>query len=274
MKFLKTLAVFLFMVTAVQSQPKTAHREGQSVQAGKSYFLYGNNVSLREAPDQEADKMAALAANEYIEVLEITDKTYFVYGKESPWIKVRAAGGLEGYLVSGLLALGSQNLADGSRLLYTRAISDEALYHQIKIRRIRNKKIYELGTYNLANASFDLKLHDSRGLKNVDHVIEIDFLAEACGEQGGRMYFTMNLDEEELLPLGTYSSVGDGGVFHSNENLIFPADSLGMDGMLIYEGEQGEENANTEEYRTVSKRKMYVWAEVESGKKITPFTYN
>ncbi len=274
MKILKTLVVFLFTVTAVQSQPSTAHWEGQPVASGKSYFLYGNNVSLREAPDQEAEKIASLAANEYIEVLEVTDKTYSVYGTESPWIKVRVGGRLEGYLVSGLLALGSHTLADGSRLLYTRATSDEALNQQIKMRRIQNEKIYELGIYNLDNASFDLKLHDSRGLKNVDHIIEIDFLAEACGEEGGRMYFAMNLDAEKILPLGTYSSVGDGGIFHIEEQLIFPDDPDGMDGILIYRGEQGEENLTTGIYRTVSKVERYSWAEVQDGIEIVPFKYD
>jgi len=274
MKTKHLILLFNLVAFLISAQPENAHWEGQSVDAGKSYFLYGNNVSLREAPNQDANKIASLAANEYIEVLEVTDKTHFIYGKESPWVKVRAAGKLEGYLVSGLIAVGSRTLADGSVLLYTRAKSDETSYSQIMMRRMLNEKIFDLGTFDLANDSFGINLHDSRGLKNINHILEIDYLAEACGEEGGRAYFAMNLDEENLLPLGLYSSVGDGGMFHQSENLIFPDDKNGTEGIIIYEGEEGAENEDTGEYRTVSKVKHYSWSDVSDGKKIEPFTYN
>ncbi len=274
MRFTAVIALFLLTFMGLSAQPPNIHWEGQDFVKGRSYKLYGDNVSLRKLPHAEAEKISSLDTNENIEILEITDKNYSIYGNSSPWVKVKTEDGSEGYIVSGLISLESFTLSDGSTILTARAKSDEGLYDLLKMRRVKDQAIMELGSHILNNASLSFHLHDSRGLKNVDHVFEISYLAEGCGDQGGCALFVIDSSKNDLIYLGTFSNVGDGGIYHEYERLIFPDDKDGQQGALIYEGEEGEENPDTGEYRTVSKRKIYDWTEVQSGKKITPFTYD
>ncbi|MGB5980890.1 MAG: hypothetical protein WBG46_01985 [Nonlabens sp.] len=273
MKTKYILLFFNFFALYLSAQPENAHWNGQNVVQGKTYVTYGDNVSLRATDNVDADKLANLPVNTSVTILEVLDKTHSVYGTEAPWLKVRA-GDQTGFLVSGFLALRSIELGDGSKLLYTRTQVHDEYSYQIKMRRVFKDRFVELGTYDLGIGNFAVELHNSKGLKNIDHVLKIDFLAEACGENGGRSYFAIDLNEDMLLDLGSYPSVGDGGMFHHSEDLIFPDEPNGMPGMIIYIGEQGSENEVTAEYRTVTKRKEYSWSDISGGKKIEPFNYD
>jgi hypothetical protein len=230
------------------------------MEKGKTYVTYGDQVSLRALPSIDADKLYSIPANTAVTILEVSEKQIKVYGIDSPWVKV-SVNGKEGYIASGFLALRSIKLNDGSDLIYTRVKEGHTEYEQsIAFRQVYDNIVVELGSYILGNKDFNVVVTDGRGLVEVDHLIQVEYLAEACGEEGGRTYFILSLEDNKWQRLGTFSSVGDGGVYHLSEDLTFPNDPNGMQDAIIFNGEQGEEDEEGV-YKTVHIRKVYGWSE-------------
>jgi hypothetical protein len=258
MKYIFTFLFALSGITASLAQPDTAHWSGVNFDEGKTYYTYGDQVTLRSAPNVEAEKIAIIPINSPVTFLDATNNNIKVYGFDNPWVKV-SYNGKEGFVASGLLALRSIKLSDGSDLLYVRGVEsakNEGL--QVLFRRIYDDSFEELGRYELPNSSFNVTLNDGKGLTGVDHIVQIDFLSEACGEEGGRSYLLL-LADNTVNYLGLFSSVGDGGVYHASEDLTFPFDSGGRNDCIIFNGEEGEEDENGL-YRTVSYTKVYGWS--------------
>lgn len=272
---MKNLIVVLVMVCTALSvaQPENSHWYGQELELGKNYYTYANDLTLRDAPSKNGAKIALLPINTPVKLLAISKETILVNRLESAWVKVIASG-KEGYLASGLLALNRLKLADGSYLLYTREGTQE-VYNQRILFRIANGTSYkELGTYNLYNTSFSVEVYGNKGLTGINHIIEVGYLAEACGEQGGMSYFTLDLLTSRFTNLGIYSSIGDSGVFHLSEELIFPSDENGSENTITYTGEQGQyEDDEETTYRTVQKTKTYTWQNGQLEKPIVKFKY-
>ncbi len=258
---MKTLLLFLFALSGIitsTAQPETAHWSGMNYLVDESYWTYGDQVILRKSPSTDSEKLKTIPINTEVTVLEVATESIQVYGLDHPWIRVSYEG-VEGYIVSGFLALRSIKLADGSDLLYTRSKGEgknEEL--QVSMRIVSDGVYKELGTYPTPNSSFDVTLHDGKGLTAVNHVVQIDFLSEACGEEGGRSYLLL-LQDGTVNYLGVFSSVGDGGVYHVSEDLTFPFDGGGKHDCIIFNGEEGEEDESGL-YKTVSYTKIYGWS--------------
>jgi hypothetical protein len=258
MKYLFMLFFALSATTISVAQPETAHWSGMNYLVGESYFTYGDQVTLRKSASTNSEKLKSIPINTKVQVLEVATESMQIYGLIHPWLKVTYDGN-EGFIAAGFLALRSIKLGDGSDLLYTRSKEEgknEEL--QVSFRKVRDRVYKELGTYSTPNSSFDVTLHDGKGLTGVNHVVQIDFLAEACGEEGGRSYLLL-IEDDTINYLGLFSSVGDGGVYHASEDLTFPFDSGGRHDCIIFNGEEGEEDENGL-YRTVSYTKVYGWS--------------
>jgi hypothetical protein len=266
--------LFLFFSIVSTAQPETAHWNGQIPYVGKSYVTYGDNLSLREAPNTGSKKIAVLPIHTKVEVLDVDKKTIKVFNRETPWIKVKT-GSKEGYIASGYLALRSIELAEGSYLVYARKQDLKNEYSQsIAFRHVSKNGFKELGDFVIGNTSFDVGLLGDRGLKGVDEVIQIQYLGESCGEESGRSYLLWDQENQKLQNLGTFSSIGDGGMYHMSEDLIFPEDIGGIENTIIYNGEEGESGIEDEsKYNTVKKSKKILWEKGKTQLPISAFDY-
>jgi hypothetical protein len=258
MKFILVFVFALSGITASLAQPETAHWSGMNYLAGESYFTYGDQITLRELPSVASKKIGSIPVLTEITILEISETLINIYGIENPWIKISYKG-TQGYIASGFLALRSIELKDGSTLLYTR-VKEHHIEHaqSLAFRQVYDDVTVELGSYPLGHRNFNILVSNGRGLTGVDQIITIDFLAEACGEEGGRSYLLL-LEDSSVNYLGVFSSVGDGGVYHASEDLTFPFDSGGKHDCIIFNGEEGEEDENGL-YKTVSFSKVYGWS--------------
>lgn len=265
---------FLFLSAISFAQPETAHWNGQRFYVGKNYVTYGDNLSLREAPNTISNKLAVLPINTKVEVIEVDESNITVFNIEDPWVKVKA-GDQVGYIASGYLALRSMELSDGSVLLYTRKQDPKIEYRQfISFRHVTKNGYIELGDFILSNNSFDINLLDNKGLKGMDNVLDIQYLGESCGEESGRSYLIWDLKQKTLQSLGTYSTVGDGGMYHMYEELIFPTDEGGIPNTLIYNGEEGESEGDEDsKYNTVKKTRKIAWVKGKTQLPIPSLVY-
>ncbi len=271
------LAVFCCS-TQLFSQTTQLHWQGEELELGTTYFAYANNLTLRKEPSLNAEKIALLPINQELKVISVSDKTMLLNGYNSSWVEVQA-GVNTGFVVSGLLANGRFRLNDGSFLLYNKNANPSytKAAAALQFRKVSNNSAayIELGEAPLHHDTFAVVLHNNKGLTGIDHIIEIDLTAEACGLEGGTGYATLAFEKGKINYLGFYNSVFDGGAFHMKEALVFPGDKEGRPDTIIYKGEEGgfvddEEN----EYRTVQKVKSYAWINGRLERPIVKFTYN
>ena len=85
-------------------------------------------------------------------------------------------------------------------------------------------------------------------------MIYIDYLAEACGEEGGGVYFFN--DGNSLIKAIQLLSVSDSGIYWHREKALFPKDAGGKEGKVVLVSEHGEvldENSNFKKETKLSK---------------------
>lgn len=110
----------------------------------------------------------------------------------------------------------------------------------------------------LIGQAYSIMLTDSRGLDSIANLIQINYFAEACGEEGGVSFLTW--DTKKISELISLSSISDAGVFYSSETIILPKDSGGIEGKIIYQIENGEAiDETTNWWKTTKEEREHIW---------------
>ncbi len=184
-------------------------------------------------------------------------------GLDSNWYKVKHQNQV-GYVLGGLISLEKLETKDGRNFVFqVKRNSDDAFF--LKCRILGNEKTYKEFKFPLVQSTFSLLLEDGKGLMDVDNIICIDYLAEACGAEGGETYLVRMGDG--LSYLAETSSVADADLFSLEEKLIFPNDYKGIKNTIIFKSEiYTLEDEQTNWKKRVLESKEYQW----NGKKLTP----
>jgi hypothetical protein len=198
---------------------------------GSTEILYGDNVVLRKKPSGSAKALDTLRIGTEVTILENTKETITINGKESVWYQVETSSG-RGYVAGGLIALDSREVNGG---IYMVIMAQAEETEKFRVRYLKDGDFYgkegDIRTY-----SFVLRVHDDRGVEGIESMLLIDFMAEACGVDGGYTYLFN--DGEQLHKAMHCMEVGDGGYWFS-EKLIFP-DEREWGSHIDYEREVGE----------------------------------
>lgn len=265
---------FLLLPVVTTAQYDNAHWVDNEFAIGETYYTFGDNLSVRAAPSAASEKVAVLPFNKEVKLVAVTNETIEIDGYQSKWAKVTVDQNTTGYVASTFLATGRRKLFDDQLLLYKRRSRENNanLFFRMAISKDRYS---DLGSFQMENPEFAVILKDNLGLEGIDHIIVVDYLAEACGVQGGVEYFTLHVNNVQWDHLGSFTSVADAGVFYSYEHLIFPQDDNGQPGYIIYEGEETNSlDDNMTEHRTVKRSKMYRWSNGKLETPIKKFEYH
>lgn len=231
-------------------------------EVGKSYKLFGDNVKLRNKPSSESEVLDTLDIASDIEILKKTKETLLFNGQESHWYKVKADNKV-GYILGGLISLDYAIVGNDTYLISTR---QDTIFSYLKIRLLAPEATnYFESEISLFTYLFSIQAFDGRGLAGVTSMLFVDIHAEACGVDGGGTYlFHEGTFFEPVIKL---SVVGDAGVFHFSEELVFPDEDEYSDGSLLYIREASEYmDENLEWEQAVVNRLKLRWVD----RKITP----
>lgn len=265
--------LFLFLLTSSVSFSQTDYDKviyfygNFEFEESSTQYLYGNNVVLRKKASSESTALDTLAIGSEITILKKSKKESDYNGLSWSWYKVKQ-GKKKGYILGGLISLASDEI-NGDRYLTT--VSTVKKEDEEYTPRILNYRIltstgkFRTGKTPLSTSAFTIQASDNKGVEGVESILYIDFVAEACGVDGGGVY--VFYDGNKLKEAIQVSSVSDGGVFWFHEELTFPADENGQDGYIIYEREYGEEV--NEEYMWTRSVKNTLYLKWEDGE-ITP----
>ena len=129
------------------------------------------------------------------------------------------------------------------------------------MRLIESDKEYIEQFAQLSTPKFSIKVFNNRGIENIKNILLIDYLSEACGVDGGGIYFFY--DDEELTKAMDYIRVVDADAYRYMEDYIFPNDNEGVQGKILYKREVGE----TKDYETQ-------WVEIKLTKRLLEWKDN
>ena len=221
-----------FFSFAQESEPRIyGNNEGYEVLP--TSYLFGDKVKLRSLPNPDSEVLDLLKIGTQLDILEKTKETMKFNGIESNWYKVKANDKV-GYVLQGLISL--EKLSHGKSDYFFALRRDENNAY-LKIRNKTSDSTYSEIESRLGNEVFALEITGNRGFEGLDHIIRVNYIAEACMVEGGGQYYFS--DGKKLTKAMEYSAIADGGVFWFYEELIFPNDEMGMPGKLIYKRNLG-----------------------------------
>ncbi|MCG8805368.1 SH3 domain-containing protein [Tenacibaculum finnmarkense] len=217
-------------------------------------YVFGDNVKLREASDVNSKVISLLKIDAEITVLEKTNDFLFYNGINSYWYKVTYKNSI-GFILGGLISLDKKEV-DNSKYLLSLKKENSAYY--ILVRVVNEDKPYlENSSLLGVEQGFSMKTFDNQGVVSIENMVYIDFMVESCGFNGGG-YYLFN-DGNTLKKAIELTQIGDGGNWFGEE-LIFPTNKNGKEGVILYEKEIGEVlDEQTNHTKIIIEKKELIW---------------
>lgn len=261
----KFLILLLLSSTIGFAQEPKYLSENYEFEVGDIVYLFGNDVKLRDSPDTESNVLSLLKIGTEIKILEKTDDSMLFEGIDSPWYKVKYEN-KTGYVLGALISMDKQRY---NSITYLIALKKEGSELFLKTRVLENDKNYTENTVSLATHIFTTTAYGNRGLTNVKSVFGINYMAEACGVDGGGIYLFYN--DGQLIKAIAYSQISDAGIYWFHEDYIFPTDEEGTQGKIAYSKEYGETKEEETEWIEIKKTKRLLeWKNNKIFPKIEP----
>ena len=251
LSILTILTICLF--TNAQEKPLCIYDEC-GFEPGQIVYLFGDQVQLREAPTLKSKVLKRLPIGTRLVIQEKHENSWPYKGVDHHFYKV-AYNNMEGYVLGGLIALEKKTINTIMHLFgYSRTGDEDYLL----IRSLKNDGSFTEKATRLANGQFYLSALGNKGLPNIEEILFVDYLAEACGVEGGGIYLFQQ--EGALHQVARLSQVSDAGAYYFWEEFIFPDDNHGIPGKIRYKKEMGENLDESSHWKKTSKEtKILVW---------------
>jgi hypothetical protein len=243
-------ALFIVLINFSFSQEIKYHNPNFDFENGKKYFLFGNDVKFRKLPELASETIDLLKIGTEIEIIEKTESTLNYNGIKSPFYKVKHKNNI-GYILGGLISLEKKEI-NSSKYFFSYEKDKET--YSILIRHLNLNSEFIESKSILSTNEFLIDIYNHKGIEDIDHILFINYLAEACGVDGGGIFFFKT--KSELIKVLEISQVSDAGVYWVEEKLIFPNDKNGVKGKIVYQKEIGnyeDEDTNWIEIRKTSR---------------------
>ncbi|WP_160318788.1 SH3 domain-containing protein, partial [Lacinutrix algicola] len=208
------------------------------------------DVKFRKLPNLTSEVIDLLKIGTEILILEKTENKLNYNGIESPFYKVKYNNKV-GYLLGGLISLEKKEFKNSKYFFTYKKIEDN---YSIIIRHLNEKSELTENISILETYEFSIDIFDNKGIDNLENILFVNYLSEACGIDGGGIYFFKT--ESELKKVLEISQVSDAGIYWLEEKLIFPKDKDGIKGKIVYQKEIGnyeDEETNWIEIKKTSR---------------------
>jgi hypothetical protein len=254
--------IFLFLILFTKisfSQGTKYHNPNYDLNNGEKYYLFGNDVKFREQPNLESGIIEFIKIGAEITVLEKSEQKLKYNGIESPFYKIDYKGKV-GYVLGGLISLEKRNFNGFTYLFTYKKIENKYL---ISIRSLnKDLEVIEANS-TLMTSDFSINIYNNKGLDDIENILYVNYLAEACGIDGGGIYFFRT--KERLIKSFEVCQVSDAGIYWLEERLIFPNDKNGVKGKIVYQKDTGtheDEETNWIEIKKTSREVQWINGEV------------
>lgn len=189
-------------------------------------YVFATKCKLRKEPGLTADETGMLPIGAKVHIVERTGIELTLNGVNSEWLKIENDT-ISAYVWGGLLTAFRMPISENRFALWgliacntskeipeyissLRIVSDGRLIHHLDF-------VSELAS--APDFAHILKMEHPL-LDGVDAILVVETLADACGVVAAQSYFL--LGENGLKLIGSGNGVGDGGVFFSHSEYLFP----------------------------------------------------
>lgn len=233
-----------------------------SFEPGETYFVFGDDVKMRTGPGIQHQEIKRLRIGDKVKIIESTESFMTYNGINSRWYRIEHQND-NGYMLGGLIALSS--LKDSGITILSSLEQQSSFAPKLRLRVLKDSNEYNEYVFNVIGTHFLLKLYDAKGLKGVKNLIEVDYISEACGMEGGVSYIYR--DENALYPMANLSSMAEAGLFSVAQKFVFPADEGGIPDKIVYiKNKEVVEDETTGWVVKTEERRLLEW----DGQTISP----
>jgi hypothetical protein len=206
----------------------------------KEAVVFADACKLRVNPSSGSEMLSKLLIGDRVQVLKVLDADTTINGIKSRWIQVES-GKKKGYVWGGLLTNQVLKISDTtaavwgiSRIEPGNDTVPDKYYASIRIfsrRQVRKQVEFEV-THGDQPGFGELTMIQHPLLDEVEHVFVYHTLSEACGVAWSDHYLLETGDQIRYLDVG--SGVGEAGLFHSSDRLVFPTKETEQDYSIPY----------------------------------------
>lgn len=255
MKLFNLILLFFFIVVFQMVAQEVYITPTKEFEPNQKVYLFGNDVKLREEPNTSSKVISLLKISTEVFVIEKTNKIKLYNGIDWPWYKIKTSNGEEGFLLGGLISKDIKKIKNSIYLISLRKVNDD---YFVLTRVVNGNQDYLENSKKIATTTFSISVSDNKGVKSIKNMIYIDYLAEACGVDGGG-YYLFNTGNS-LIKAIELSSVADGGLYWLKEDVVFPSDFGGKKDKIILKREHGEMIDEVTEHKKITiETKQFVW---------------
>lgn len=267
------LLFFCIIISVSHLSARSSLYEYGEFKANSTTYLFGDNVNIRSAASTTARVADKLPIGTELKIVEKSGETLVLNGIMSNWYKVSYSNGKTGYVWGGLLSIAYGT--NGRTLLLT-GITKIGPGVKAECRMVKANKLitslefdphfFDIQEGQVYGYSVKSSVHDSRGLKKLEGILEINCMYEACGYPHGSIW--IGFTENSLHYLVTDSSVSEAGLFSYSEKIVFPDDENGQKGKILKQTLTQEYDEKKEDYVTTDqKTEIYEWDGTRTTKK-------
>ena len=201
--------IIIFFSLNLNAQETTYHYPEKDLIINQDYYLFGNDVKFRTEPNTSSKTIVLLAIGTKVKVLEKTIHTLSYNGYNSSFYKVKH-NNQTGFILKGLLALEKKKVNNYTFYFNFKKKDEE---YNIEIRAVNQKNDIQETSSKLENAFISLEAYNNKGLPNLESILFISYTAEACGENGGGIYFFKQ--NNTFKKVFEVEQISDSGVFYN-----------------------------------------------------------
>lgn len=257
---MKLFSVLLFFLSALELHAQDLPYFGRyfEYRKGDTSYIYEEGALLLSKPSANSKTLASLPLGSSLIIEGEYEVSYEPDFKHPEFYEVKF-NGKKGYVQSSFLGIADFKFPElGIDLLFTFDPGTAYGMEKLKYKEVMNATVFYEGEIELSGEIIQLYKGDTRGLDSISSLIYVDYIAEACGMQGGVDIYTWN--PMELSLLAQLNEVGDGGVYYITEELIFPADSGGVAKKILFRSEQMEQyDEDSEWYSETTYYRTFNW---------------
>ncbi len=219
--------LFLFcfsFITLISSAQTQYFHEGFEFKENSTAFVFGDGVKLRKEPNVNSEVVDILNIGDMIKIISKSEKSQVFNGIQSNWYKIKK-GDQVGYTLKGLISVQKITNNQKQNFYFSLKKKDNILYLLIRTKDAKTIKYSEI-TQELIGDTFELYLTLTSKLTNVINILEIDYLAENTGAEGGSTYMFWNGSALKHVADVTSTTDDQGYVF--SQELMFPDKTNGL----------------------------------------------
>ncbi|MEM6718652.1 MAG: SH3 domain-containing protein [Bacteroidota bacterium] len=262
---IQTLLIILFIsITQLNAQQSNKISLYDDLKINETYSLVGDNVNLRAKPYTTSKELTRLRIGFEVTIISKTDVVFKSGDDVTCWYEVSYKG-QKGY-ISGKFIAHKAIKTDTHSFLFGRKMSKE-FGDELIIRTLvgTDYSNYKENFLRLRGSVISVALIGNSELKNVQHILFINYHGESCGAENGRTYFFLK-DTDELVHIADLASSGDPNYFEE-ETFTFMKYDQNTQPSIVFKREESEIIDNENFWReTKSLTRSFEW----DGTKLVP----